>query len=153
VDAAYGGSDYTAFTILKKTKDGYIGYGKLWHGHVSQHVQEMLTLHKKYRAGSISCEKNGDKGFLARDLRNAGFIVTEYNEKENKYIKIATYLQREWKNIHWLPETDPEYLSQILDFTENAEHDDAPDSAASLLRQFDKVGKIGNKADILYGGR
>lgn len=151
VDAAYGGADYTAFTIMRKVKGGYIAYGKLWHGHVSQHINDMLSLHRKYRAGSISCEKNGDKGFLARDLRNVGFAVTEYSEKENKYIKIATHLKKEWANIRWLPETDPEYLAQILDYTENAEHDDAPDSAASLLRQFEKCGHIGDKASILYG--
>lgn len=151
VDAAYGGADYTAFTILRKVKDGYIGYGKLWHGHVSQHIDEMLALQRKYRAGSISCEKNGDKGFLSRDLRNVGFAVTDYNEKENKYIKIATHLKKNWQSIRWLPETDPEYLAQILDYTENAEHDDAPDSAASLIRQFEKCGHIGDKASILYG--
>jgi hypothetical protein len=153
VDAAYGGADYTAYTIMRKTKDGYIGYGKLWHGHVSQHIDEMSQLQQKYRAGSISCEKNGDKGFLSRDLRNAGFVVTDYNERENKYIKIATYLKKQWQNIKWLPETDPEYLAQILDYTENAEHDDAPDSAASLIRQFENCGHIGSKAELLYGRR
>ena len=153
VDAAYGGADYTAYTIMRKTKDGYIGYGKLWHGHVSQHIAEMSQLQQKYRAGSISCEKNGDKGFLSRDLRNAGFVVTDYNERENKYIKIATHLKKQWQNIKWLPETDPEYLAQILDYTENAEHDDAPDSAASLIRQFENCGHIGSKAELLYGRR
>lgn len=154
VDAAYGGSDFTAYTILKRKKDGgYIGYGKMWQGHVDGHMDDMKTLHTLYRAGSISCEKNGDKGYLARDMRKKGFGVTEYSEKENKYIKIATYLKREWNNIEWLPDTDPEYLSQIMDFTENADHDDAPDSAASLLRSFDKVVRIGKKSDVLYGRR
>jgi hypothetical protein len=43
------------------------------------------------------------------------------------------------------------YVTMILDYTENAEHDDAPDSAASLIRQFEKCGHIGDKASILYG--
>jgi hypothetical protein len=151
IDAAYGGSDYTAYTILKKTKDGYIGYGMMWQGHVDSHINDILALHKLYRAGSVAVERNGDKGYLSRDLRKAGFVVVDYNEKENKYLKIATYLKKEWKNIHWLPDTDPDYIRQILRFTENAEHDDAPDSAASLLRQFEKCGHIGDKASILYG--
>ena len=116
-------------------------------------ADNLKALHSLYRAGSISCEKNADKGYLAKDMRQRGFVVTEYSEKENKYIKIATYLKREWNNIEWLPDTDPEYLSQILDFTENADHDDAPDSCASLIRSFDKVGHVGNKSDILYGRR
>ena len=152
VDAAYGGSDFTAYTVLKKAPNGnIIGFGKVWHGHVSQHINEMQAFHKRFRAGTISCEKNADKGFLARDLRSAGFAVIEYSEKENKYLKIATYLKKEWCNIRWLPCTDPEYLAQILDYTENAEHDDAPDSAASLIRQMSQVGHIGSKAEILYG--
>lgn len=155
VDAAYGGEDFTAYTILKQKKGrtGFIGYGKIWQGHVDNHLNEIKALHSLYRAGSISCEKNADKGYLAKDMRQRGFVVTEYSEKENKYIKIATYLKREWNNIEWLPDTDPEYLSQILDFTENADHDDAPDSCASLIRSFDKVGHVGNKSDILYGRR
>ena len=49
----------------------------------------------------------------------------------NKYVKITTHLYKHWKSIYWF-DTDPEYLNQILDYTEDAEHDDAPDSAASL---------------------
>jgi hypothetical protein len=152
-DAAYGGEDYTAYTILKKTKDGYIGFGKLWHGHVDQRIGEMKALHTLYKAGSISVEKNGDKGYLSRDLRSNGFVVTDYNERENKHIKIATYLRREWHNIQWLPQTDQSYLDQIIDYTENAEHDDAPDSAACLIRAFENCGHIGSKAELLYGRR
>ena len=153
IDAAYGGSDFTAYTIMKKTKDGFIGYGKMWQGHVDSHINDILALHKLYRAGSVAVERNGDKGYLSRDLRKAGFVVVDYNEKENKYLKIATYLKKEWKNIHWLPDTDPDYIHQILRFTENAEHDDAPDSAASLIRQFENCGHIGSKAELLYGRR
>ena len=51
--------------------------------------------------------------------------VRTYAEKENKYIKISTYLRKWWNNILWLEGTDPEYLSQIMDYTEDAEHDDA----------------------------
>ena len=152
-DAAYGGEDYTAYTILRKTKDGFIGFGKLWHGHVDQHIAEMKALHSLYHAGSISVERNGDKGYLGRDLRQHGFVVTDYNERENKHIKIATYLRKSWHNIEWLPQTDQDYLDQIIDYTENAEHDDAPDSAASLIRQYESFGHIGDKADILYGRR
>ena len=56
----------------------------------------------------------------------------------NKYVKISTYLRKHWKEIQWLEETDPNYINEILDYTENAAHDDSPDSAASLLRHMDK---------------
>ena len=54
----------------------------------------------------------------------------------NKHVKITTYLYKHWNNIYWHSETDPDYLNQILDYTEEAEHDDAPDSASSLCRKL-----------------
>jgi hypothetical protein len=53
----------------------------------------------------------------------------------NKYVKISTFLLKEWKNIYWLDDTDPEYIDQILGYNVHAKHDDAPDSIASLLRE------------------
>ena len=64
--------------------------------------------------------------------------VRVYHEKENKYQKISEYLRKWWSNIVWLEGTDTEYLNQIMDYTEEAEHDDAPDSAACVCRLFDR---------------
>ena len=61
----------------------------------------------------------------------------KYAERANKFIKISSYLRKNWERIYWLDMTDPEYLNQIIDYTEKAEHDDAPDSAASLLRYME----------------
>lgn len=137
IDAAYGGGDYTAYTIMKKDNfGGIIAYGKIWSKHVDDCIAELKLLHKEYRAGSISCETNADKGYLARELEKAGLYVETYHESTNKYIKIASYLKKNWDNIKWIEETDAEYLQQILDYTEYAEHDDAPDSAASCIRRL-----------------
>ena len=148
IDAAYGGEDYTAYTIIKKIQDGrYIAYGKLWNKHVDDCIEEIRALHEIYRAGSISCEKNADKGYLAKELRSKGFEVNTYSESMNKYLKISTHLRAAWNSILWLDDTDPEYLNQILDYTENAAHDDAPDSAASLIRNLDKKKYTYNKTN------
>lgn len=138
VDAAYGGGDYTAWTGAKKTDDGYVMIGKLWHKHVDECIAEIKWLHKHYRLGSISCEKNADKGYLANKLRDEGMYVRSYNEHTNKFIKISSHLKPAWRNIKWLEDTDPEYMNQVLDFTEYAENDDAPDSAACVIREYDK---------------
>ncbi|KAA3404610.1 hypothetical protein F1904_12050 [Akkermansia muciniphila] len=142
IDAAYGGEDSTAYTIIKRRKDGQIiGLGKLWHKHVDDCIPEIKRVHEKYRAGSVLCETNGDKGYLAKELQGQGFKVNTYSEKMNKYIKISTYLRQSWPQIVWLEDTDPEYIDQILDYSEFADHDDAPDSAASLIRETER-GKI-----------
>lgn len=137
IDAAYGGEDFTAYTILHRLRDGrLIGFGKIWQDHVNHCIPFIQDYQEKYRAGVVHCETNGDKGYLAGILDDLGFYTETYSEHTNKYIKIASYLKKHWKNIFWIADTDPDYIQQILDYTEHAEHDDAPDSAASLVREL-----------------
>ena len=138
IDAAYDGEDGTAYTIFHKLSDGrIIGFGKRWDKHVDDCLGEIGVYHKMLRAGSISCETNADKGYLAKELRGLKYSVNTYDESMNKFVKISTYLRSNWKNIIWLEDTDPEYINEILDYSENSEHDDSPDSAASLLRKME----------------
>ena len=139
IDAAYDGEDGTAYTVFKRLSDGrVVGFGKRWNKHVDDCLQEISVLHKRFRAGSIACEKNADKGYLAKELRKLGYAVDIYSESTNKFVKISTYLRSAWKDIFWLESTDPEYINEILDYSEFAEHDDSPDSAASLLRKLEQ---------------
>lgn len=139
IDAAYDGADGTAYTIMKKQPDGrIIGFGKRWDKHVDDCLGEIGFYHKLFRAGSVFCEENADKGYLAKELRGLNFSVNPYSEHMNKFLKISTHLRSNWKNIEWLEDTDPEYINEILDYSEFAEHDDSPDSAASLSRILDK---------------
>ena len=153
IDAAYGGGDSVAFTIMKQALDGTItAYGKIWpEAHVQNCLPEILGLWEHYRCGTIFCEDNGDKGYLARDLDDLDIPASTYHESQNKHLKISTYLKKAWKNIKWVPETDPDYLLQITDYTEQAQHDDAPDSAASLVRQMKNQVTV-NTGGYLAGG-
>jgi hypothetical protein len=138
VDAAYGGEDYTAFTCGKRIGDKLYLYGRMWHLHVDSVLAPIVEEANRLMCGPILCEDNGDKGFLAREIQKNGGKATTYHERENKYIKISTYLRKWWPNIVWLEGTDRDYIAQILDYTEDAEHDDAPDSAAVLCRYYDR---------------
>lgn len=135
IDAAYGGEDYTAFTIYRKYNGKYYLYGRLWRKHVDDCAEEMCQLREKFNAGRFYCEDNGDKGYLAKSLKKRGERVVTYHEKMNKYIKITTYLKSAWSDVIFVKGTDPEYINQICDYNENAEHDDAPDSAACAIRR------------------
>ena len=134
LDAAYGGEDYTAFTIIKKTDGKFYVFGKLWHKHVDDVLDEITAIRQGFNAGRIYCEDNGDKGYLAKELTRRRERVISYHEKMNKFLKITTYLKAEWKNVIFVAGTDEEYIQQICDYTEDAEHDDAPDSLSSLIR-------------------
>jgi len=140
IDAAYGGEDYTAFTCGKRVGDTLYMYGKLWHKHVDAVLGAILEDAERLMCAPMYCEDNADKGFLLKEIRRLkpNMPVRRYTEKENKYTKIATFLRKWWGNIEWLEGTDHEYLTQIMDYTEDAEHDDAPDSAACICRLYDR---------------
>lgn len=144
IDASYGGEDGTAFTVCRKSGGKYYIYGRLWQKHVDDCLPEIIRLRKAFNAGVIYCERNADKGYLAKTLREKGERADTYHESMNKFVKITSYLKSEWKNVIFVAGTDAEYINQICDYTENAEHDDAPDSAASIVR------KLWNKKDAVY---
>ena len=136
IDAAYGGEDYTAFTVCNKKGGKYYIFGKLWRKHVDDCISDIIRYRKALNAGVIYCEDNGDKGYLARDLRQKGERCVVYHESMNKFVKITSYLKAEWKHVVFVTGTDQEYINQICDYTETAEHDDAPDSLASIVRKL-----------------
>lgn len=138
VDASYGGSDFTAFTCGKRDGDKLYLYGKLWNRHVDTVVDFIAQKTHELRCSPIYMETNADKGYLGREFQRNGEQTRMYNEYQNKFFKIATFLRKWWPNIVFLEGTDKAYISQILSYTEAAEHDDAPDSAACVCRILDR---------------
>lgn len=136
VDAAYGGEDYTAFTICKKRDGKYYVFGKMWRKHVDDCKDDIIRYRKMFNAGVIYCENNGDKGYLAKDLRRRGERCVEYHENQNKFEKISSVLKPEWKNVVFVDGTDKAYINQICDYNEEAEHDDAPDSLSCIVKRL-----------------
>ena len=146
IDAAYGGSDYTALTIGchdEGAGKNYL-YGRLWHQAVQRVLPSICEELVRFRCFPIACEDNADKGFLERALRERDFWAHTYHESQNKKIKILSYLRESWPNIVFLQGTDPDYIRQIMEYTETAEHDDAPDSAATMCRYFRTFSWEGN---------
>jgi len=146
VDAAYGGEDSTAFTCGRRRGDTLYLYGRKWHGHVDTVLDVIISECRRLQCGPIMCESNADKNFLAKEIQRSGYRARTYTETENKYMKISTYLRKWWGNIVWLEGTDRDYIAEIMDYTEDAEHDDSPDSAAVMCRWFDRRSGSG------YGG-
>ena len=139
IDASYGGGDFTAFTCARRVGDTIYAYGKMWHAHVDTVTEAILADAERLRCAPIYCEVNADKGYLAKELRNRGASAKMYSEYMNKYVKISTYLNKWWPNIQFLDGTDDSYISQIMDYTIEAPHDDSVDSLACVVRQLDRV--------------
>ncbi len=141
IDASYGGKDGTAFTIIKEQPDGKIYvYGELKQQHIDNCLAGFEAKREHYRAGMLHSEINADKGYLNKKIKSPS---KTYHESMNKYIKISTHLKGRWSDIVFIKDTDKDYINQILDYTENSSHDDAPDSLASIIREaLDKGGRI-----------
>lgn len=150
LDSAYDGEDYTALSIVNKIGTEYYVYGKCWRKNVIDCEDNIVNIHQEYLCRKLYNELNADKGMVARDLRKKGITVATYTEKMNKYVKITTYLKAEWPHIHFVEGTDDLYIQQILDFNENAEHDDCPDSLASAIRQLWNKKQITEDEKRLY---
>ncbi len=138
IDAAYGGSDCTALTCGRISGGRAYLYGRLWRQPAEKVMDEILAECQRLMCAPVWCETNGDKGFLARALRDTGMPVHSYTEQMNKHIKIVTWLLRWWPQVTLVEGSDSAWLDQILDYTDHAAHDDAPDSAASLLRALSR---------------
>lgn len=143
IDCAYGGEDYTAFTAMSYHDEHFYIYGKCWQKHIEDCYNDIVSDYRRLMLGKCFTETNADKGMVARDMkRKFGMRMMTYHEKTNKHIKISTYLKAIWEYVIFVTGTDDEYISQILDYTEDAEHDDCADSAAVLARRLYKKANI-----------
>lgn len=141
IDAAYGGADGTAFTALSFRDGTWYALVRLWPGkHVDDCLGEILKLCKELRIGTIYSEKNADKGYLRKAIIKRGHPARGYTEDTNKYMKVTTELRPRWADIRFLDcdayPLDANAINEVLDYNENAAHDDMADSLASALRQY-----------------
>lgn len=146
LDSAFYGEDYTAWSIMKYVDGKYYLYGRMKRKHVEDCYDLIKEDYERFMVGKIFNENNADKGMVGKELRKLDMRVSLYHEDMNKHMKIVTYLKAIWKNVIFVAGTDDEYIDQICDYFEDADHDDAPDSAASLARIFYKKGKTEYKS-------
>lgn len=150
IDAAFGGPDGSALTCAKRTGDKIYMFGKLRNQHIDTLMDVFAADTHRLRCSPIYLETNADKGFVGKEFKRMGEQVKLYDETQNKFFKIATFLRKWWPNIIFLRGTDKKYIEQIMAYNEGAEHDDAPDSAACICRIFDR--KSGTEYKSPFGG-
>lgn len=158
LDAKYSGTHYAALTIMRQIGAYYFVLGWVFQEHVSDRMDWIHDLMRRFKVETLHLETNADKGLLARDFtlpdsqgRRPGFRVAPYPETMNKTAKIIGFAKAHWDKLRFDPRMDPElntetdrdgnpsesvqYMMQVLDWREGQEPDDAPDSLASILRQ------------------
>lgn len=138
VDAAFGGGDNTAFTCMKMIGDTLYFYGRKWNCHVDDVMNVIVAKAKELRCEPLYIETNADKGYVGREFRNMGLNVRMYDEYQNKFVKIATHGVKGRKKAQYLEGTDKTYLSEVQSFSDQAKHDDCPDSFSCCVRILEK---------------
>lgn len=152
VDAAYYGEDYTAFTVMNYRDGRFYVYGRLWRKHIQDCYDDICALYKSLLCDKVWMETNADKGMVAKEIKGLGVRTATYAESLNKHIKIVTYLKAIWKDVTFVAGTDDEYIEQICDYNEDADHDDAPDSCACLARLLYRKANRAEYESILEKG-
>jgi hypothetical protein len=134
VDAAFGGSDFTAFTVYCNRHV----LGKAYRKHVKECYRAIADLYREYHCRYILVESNADKGYVAADLRSLGLTAREYHESENKQVKIETYVYGVWGELVFDEKTNGEYMEQVLFYDGKTGFDDAIDSLSCCCRNDPK---------------
>ena len=134
LDSAFYGEDFTAWGVMTHIGGKFYLYGRMKRANVEDCYTEIKADYDRFLCQKLWNETNADKGMVGRDLKNQGIRVGLYHENMNKYLKIVTYLKAIWPDLVFVEGTDPEYIKQIVDYFEDADHDDAPDNAACLAR-------------------
>jgi hypothetical protein len=157
VDTAFDGDHYCALTIMAPTRkvngeQYYQAVGFTYPGHIKDFEPRIALLCKKYHVKYVHVEKNADQGESAKRLQALGLRVKGYMEDTNKHVKISMHLYPIWQYIEWAAETDEEYLVQIKEYKEGVEPDDAPDSAAALVKEEFSRPKGSSVKELPVGG-
>lgn len=137
LDPAFGGSDYSALTIGGITPEGiHIAVGNIWKGQIDETYNFTEKLCKQHKVTVLYVESNQAQKLIANELRKRNLIVKEVNNITNKHLRIVNFVKANWSTITFGHNVSSDYMKQVLNYSELASHDDAPDSLAGLIAQI-----------------
>lgn len=146
LDPALGGEDYCALSIGGVAQDQddpkvYIAYGSIWRSNLDTTYEYVEKTCKKFGIATLFVESNQGQLAIANHLSKK-LHVKRINNSDSKNIRIQNFVKVNWSNIYFSQDCQAEYLNQVLEYSEFALHDDAPDSLAGLVQQLG----VGNKS-------
>jgi hypothetical protein len=138
LDPAYRGTNYTALTILGQFAGKKYVNGWAWRRDVIENAEIIVDCLRQFKVNHLYIESNADKGLSIKYFREhfAGIHYEEHKETINKHFRILNHIKPIWRELNFHPKIQPEYLNQIIDYQENQEPDDAPDSLAGAILKF-----------------
>ncbi|MBN2157912.1 MAG: terminase family protein [Spirochaetes bacterium] len=146
LDPSFGGSDYSALAIggIHRKDEGegviYITAGEIWKGQIDVTYDKTEKICKSLNIGTLYVEANQAQKALAHEFRKRGIIVREVQNMTNKHLRIMNDVKVPWSRIRFSRAVSDAFLKQVLNYSELARHDDAPDSLAGLIKQLGQGG-------------
>ena len=140
LDPALGGTDYCSLSIGGVPSDQddpkvFIRYGAIWKANLDETYETVEKLCKKYEVRTLFVESVQGQVAIANHLAKR-LHTKKVPTTDAKPIRIQNFVKVNWSNIYFSNECQTEYLNQILEYSEFAIHDDAPDSLAGLIQQL-----------------
>jgi hypothetical protein len=138
IDKSYGGKDLTAMAIVGKirSQNKFVAVLHAWNQSINELSNQIVSICKNHRVSRITTERNDDKGNFKKLI---DFPVNDYQETQNKQIKIDSYLTANWSNIFVCGSSNKLAIEQISDYTYDSKSDDVADCLSNCMREL--IGK------------
>jgi hypothetical protein len=139
LDPAFGGKDYTAFSAGGMDRIAgddtliYVTAGKIWRGTLDHTYSKVERYCHEMGITTLYVESNQAQVAVAKEFQRRGIRVKEVPSTINKNVRIINNVKLNWKDIRFSRSVDQDYLKQIISYSEEAQHDDAPDSLSGLV--------------------
>ncbi|HMV45545.1 MAG TPA: terminase family protein [Leptospiraceae bacterium] len=111
----------------------HVMFGDIWES-FDETYDRVEAICKEFNVSVLYMESNAAQGTFATEFRKRGIIVEKVHSSNNKHLRIVTHLKNNLRGVTFLHRCTPEYIKQITDYSLSSKHDDAPDSAAGLIR-------------------
>lgn len=144
IDPSHKGGDYTAITVGGRHANNLVLAGFAFKRAWYDCLDEIKFLYHSFSCLGAGVETNGLGDLPLRELNNAGLGATGINSTEPKHeriINMATYADllklfvvKDERVPPYLRQANEIYNEQFLNYEYKADFDDAPDSAAGLMR-------------------
>ena len=141
IDPAFGGDCYSSVSVggVDDTPEGrkiFITGGYSWKGEIDKTYDMLERIYKKENLSKLWVEANQAQRIMKYELEKRGLNIGLIVSVKNKHVRIVNYAKLNWHHIYFSRNVTPEYLKQVIGYTELAKDKDAADSLAGLIQQL-----------------
>ena len=141
IDPAFGGDCYSSLSIggienYNGDPKIFVTGGYSWLGGIEKTYEMLETIHKRENLRTLYVEANQAQRIMQYELKKRGLNVGLVTSIKDKHFRIINNVKLNWHHIYFSKDVTPEYMKQLLHYTELSKNKDAADSLAGLVQQL-----------------